>query len=178
MYNEKENDLFKQSRAIIDLHGFFVITEADFILENPKVIVNLLTIKEAVAFDSFDEQAIEDRLDIEDSIITNSIVSIVNYPKEVISLIRSPAGVISFIAEAVIKMSQSYTENPPAKFISVAESINFLEQMAAIISYYLNTPVDTVLGWPISQIYKRYAMCHKAFPNQVLALQEKEEEEE
>lgn len=178
MYTEKENDLFKQSRAIIDLHGFFVITEDDFVLDNPKIIVNLLTIKEAIAFDSFDEKDATDRLDIEEAIVQNNILSIVNYKDQTISILRTPAGVISLIAEAIIKCTQSYLEQPVLKYQEIELNVTFLDTMASIISYYMNTPIDTVLQWPVSQIYKRYAMCAKAFPSQVTPLTSGEEEEQ
>lgn len=176
MFTEKEKNLFSQSRAVLDLHGFFVITNNDYVLDNPKVLVNLLNIKESITYDSFSEASIQDKIEIEESIVVNNIVTIVNFPEEVINLNRTPAGVISFIAEAVLQKTQEYLIDPVSKYAEVAESINFLEEMSSIVSYYTNTPLDTVLSWSVSQIFKRYAMCQRSFPNQVNALIEPSEE--
>lgn len=176
MYSEKEKQLFSKSRAVVDLHGFFIVSEEGFIVDNPKILVELLSSKELIAYDGFTEKSVNDKMELEDSVITSKIIQIINYPTISISLDFSPAGIISYIAEAIILKSQLYLQYPIEVYNSVAEEVTFIEEMSSIISYYTNTPYDTVIEWPISQIFKRYAVCQRAFPQQIKPLENSQEE--
>lgn len=174
MYSEKEKKIFSISRAVIDLHGFFIVTTKNVVLDNPKILVELLTIRELTAYDNYSEKTVRDKLDIEDSVLSTKVIQVVNYPDVIISLNYTPAGIISYIAEAIILKSQIYIENPVPTYDAVASHVTFLEKMAAIVSYYTNTPYSEVIEWPVSQIFKRYAICQSAFATQIEPLRESE----
>lgn len=177
MYSEKEKQLFSKSRAVIDLHGFFIVSEEGYIIDSPKILVELLNSKELIAYDGFTERSVNDKLELEDSVIGTKIVQVINYPNIQISLNLSPAGIISYIAEAVILKSQLYLEYPIEAFNSLSANVTFIEEMSSIISYYTNTPYDTVIEWPVNQIFKRYAVCQRAFPQQIRPLENQTEEQ-
>ena len=52
MFTESERDLLKISRALINLHGFFIVTKNNEIIDNPMIVVNLLTKVELETFKS------------------------------------------------------------------------------------------------------------------------------
>ena len=70
-----------------------------------------------------------------------------------------------------MKVKLEYLENKDnIPYLETAESVSYLETMSAIISYYTNTAYEKVIALPINEIYKRYAVCQQAFPNQIQPL--------
>lgn len=174
MFTESERDLLKISRALINLHGFFIVTKNNEILDNPMVVVNLLTKVELETFKSLIDVDPLERVDIEENVIENTFLALLG-SDELINLNYTPAGVITLLAEAVIKKSEEYLTNENNKaYEDTASSVNYIETMSAIISYYMNVEYDYVLTLPICEIYKRYAVCQSAFPNQIQPLSNSE----
>lgn len=170
MFTESERDLLKVSRALINLHGFFIVTKNNEIIDDPLVIVNLLTKVELETFKSLLNVGPEERVEIEENVVSNTFLAILG-SDELINPSFTPAGVISLLAEAVIKKSEEYLANENnAVYEEVAASVNYIETMSAIISYYMNTSYESVISLPICEIYKRYAVCQQAFPNQIQPL--------
>lgn len=175
MFTESERELLKVSRAIISLHGFFIVTKENIIIDDPMILVDLLTKVELETFKSLLNVDPLERIEIEENVVTNKFLTLLG-SDQFINFNFTPAGVIAFIAEAIIKKSEEYLLNEGnIPYQEAEDSVNYLESMSAIISYYMNVPYDTVISLPIAEIYKRYAICHVAFPNQVLALTNDEE---
>ena len=175
MFTESERELLKISRAIISLHGFFIVTEENSIIDDPMVLVDLLTKVELETFKSLLNIEPLERIEIEENIVKNKFLTLLG-SDQFINFSFTPAGVISFIAEAIVRKSEEYLSNEVnIPYNEAAESVNYLENMCAIISYYMNISYDFAISLPISEIYKRYAICQQAFPNQVQALSNEEE---
>ena len=170
MFSESERDLLKISRAIINLHGFFVVDKELNIIDNPIIIVDLLTKVELESFKALSALNPMEKYNVENSIAENCILAVVGSDVK-IAFDYSPAGIVSFIANAVVVESEKYlnNENNNAWFETV-NSVNYLETMCSIIAYYMNISYDYAISLPISEIYKRYAVCHKAFPSQIQAI--------
>lgn len=170
MFTESERELLKISRAIISLHGFFIVTEENSIIDDPMILVDLLTKVELETFKSLLNVGPLERIEIEESVIKNKFLAILG-SDQFINFNFTPAGVIASVAEAIIKKSEEYLQNEENRtYLEVADSVNYLESMCAIISYYMNISYDFAISLPISEIYKRYAVCQVAFPNQVQPL--------
>jgi len=170
MFTESERDLLKVSRALINLHGFFIVTKNNEIIDDPLIIVNLLTKVELETFKSLLEVDPVERVIIEENVAENTFLAILG-SDELINYDYTPAGVISMLAEAVIKKSEEYLTNENnLMYAETAASVNYIETMSAIIAYYMNVEYDYVLSLPICEVYKRYAVCQQAFPNQVQPL--------
>ena len=170
MFTESERDLLKVSRALINLHGFFIVTKNNEIIDNPMIIVNLLTKVELETFSSLLDVSPEDRVKIEENIAENTFLAILG-SDELINYNFTPAGVVTLLAEAVIKKSEEYLSNEGnLVYEETAASVNYVETMSAIIAYYMNIEYDYVISLPICEIYKRYAVCQQAFPSQIQPL--------
>lgn len=170
MFTESERSLLRVSRALINLHGFFIVTTENRVLDNPIILVDLLTKVEIETFKTLLNVTPSERVEIEDNILENKVLTILGEATK-INLNFTPAGIINFIAEAIVKKSEEYLENKDnIPYLETAASVNYLETMSAIISYYTNTPYEDVISLPISEIYKRYAVCQAAFPNQIQPL--------
>jgi hypothetical protein len=167
MFSSIEKDILNVNRAVIDLHGFFIISTNYNIIHNPKILVTLLTEKELTAFLGLDNIQPIEKLDIEEAVIKHSVLQIVDQTGELISIDYTPAGIISYIAEAVIAKSTQYLTDPVGMFAVASDSVTFFQTMIAIISYYTNTPYDVVKEYPVNQIFSRYAICQNAFPTQI-----------
>lgn len=174
MFSESERKLLKISRALVSLRGFFIVDQEYNVIDDPIILINLLNNIELESFKNIYDLNPVEKLNIENSIVRDKVLSILGYDKQ-INLDYTPAGVITSIAAAVIKKSEEYLLNTDNKMYEEAVSgVNYIEQMCAIISYYTNTTYDVVIEYPINEIYKRYAICQTAFPNQIQALSPEE----
>lgn len=170
MFSQNERDLLKISRALINLHGFFIVLDNNVVEDNPIIMVDLLTKVELETFKTLLSVKANEKIDIENNIVENKFLSVLGSSNN-INLDFTPAGIINYIAEAIVKKSEEYLENENNSIYHETEqAVNYIETMGAIISYYLNTPYETVISLPINEIYKRYAICQSAFPNQVQPL--------
>lgn len=167
MFSKKEQQLLGISRALLNLHGFFIVDNLLNIIDDPILIFNLLTKVELESFKSLTELEPTERLALETSLVENSVLAIVG-SENTISLDFCPAGIISSIAEAVIIKSEEYLLNENNLMYEEAEAgVNYIEKMAAIIAYYMNVNYDFVISLPINEVYKRYSICQQAFPQQI-----------
>lgn len=167
MFSESERDLLKISRALINLHGFFIVDAEYTILDNPILIVDLLTKVELESFKSISQLDPLEKFKVEQAIAENCILAILGTESRIL-FDYSPAGVTSLIASAIIMESEKYLNNNQNEaYIEADSSVNYIETMCAIISYYMNVSYDYAISLPINEIYKRYAVCQRAFPSQV-----------
>ena len=168
MYTENERKILSISRAVINLKGFYVITESEKIIDDPVIMVNLLSKVELETFSTLLTLSLEQRLEVEEAILRSHILIIVGYNGQKIDLNYTPAGVIATIAQAITSKSEQYLDNENNSMYDFTETtVNYIEEMSAIISYYMNIRYDYVITLPINEIYKRYAICQRAFPHQI-----------
>ena len=174
MLTEKELEL--GSRAVLNLHGFFIVTKEDQIIEHPQIIFKTLQTSELYLMDYYDSLSLYERSDLEEIIIESNVLGIYGYEESQISLQYTPAGVISSIAQAVLDLSLKYLVNEGGSvYKQKLGTVTYLESMQAIVSYYLNIPYNIVCEMPLTELYKKHAICYKTFPNQINPLCEIEE---
>lgn len=174
MKEPKYDDVFT-SRAILDLHGFFVITNDMDIIDDPKIIFNGLRPDELYLLDYISKLNQQDRNAVYEELVRDNVIEIFGHTGKTISLIYSPAGIIEMIAEAVLQITYDYLINKDdSKFETLFSNITYLENMQAIIAHYLSIPHPEVCKYSINEIYKKYALCAQTFPHQVQPLQRKE----
>lgn len=176
MFSQEEKVMLNVNRAVIDLHGFFIITESNKIINNPKILVTLLTEKELTAFVGLPSLTPYEKLTVEEAAVKHAVNQIIGHTEETISLDYSPTGIITYIAEGIFSKSGQYLEYPEHMYNEAAASVSFLESMVAIVSYYTNTPYHTVKDYPVNQIFKQYAICQSAFPSQIQPISKTTEE--
>ena len=168
MYTKRERKLLSISRAAIDLKGFFIITNKGDIIDEPTLLVSLFTKVEIEYFLQLLKLNTLQTLIIEEGIVKENVVGIVGYPDQSIDLNFTPAGVITLIASSISFKSEEIIANEGNKvYEDIANSVNTIEVMANIISFYMNTRYEEVIQLPINEIFRRYAICQKSFPNQV-----------
>lgn len=166
MLTDKELEL--GSRAVLNLHGFFVITTDDQIIENPQVIFRTLKASELFLMDYYDNLLPHEQADLEEIILKDNVVGIYGYDDKEISAIYTPAGVISSIAQAVFNLSLNYLTNKDGQeYKKKLDNVTYLEGMQAIVAYYLNMPYTEVCELSLSELYKKHAICHATFPKQI-----------
>ena len=121
MFTESERDLLKISRALINLHGFFIVTKNNEIIDNPMIVVNLLTKVELETFKSLLSVDPIERIMIEENVAENTFLAILG-SDELINYDFTPAGVVSILAEAVIKKSEEYLTNENNRLYDESEA--------------------------------------------------------
>ena len=73
MFTESERSLLRVSRALINLHGFFIVTTENRVLDNPIILVDLLTKVEIETFKTLLNVTPSERVEIEDNILENKV---------------------------------------------------------------------------------------------------------
>lgn len=171
----KYNEVFT-SRAILDLHGFFIITSKMDIIDNPKIIFNGLRADELYLLDYIEKLDSIERMTIYEEIVRDNVIEIFSYPGQKIDINYSPAGVVNMVAEAVLQLTYDYLVNAnDQKYLRAVNTVTYLDNMQAIVAHYLNIPFNTVCEMSINELYKKYAICAQTFPHQVSPLQRNEE---
>lgn len=166
--------------AVVNLTDFFIVmrdprNDTSYIVEDPKIIVDLFTPEELKRYHDLSNVSFDTEIITENVIARDKIVKVLGYENLEVDLLRSPAGITSLISLAIFTKSFDYLANSLENFSEHIEGLSKLSVMCGIISYYLNTPYDVVKNYPISEIFKKYAICVKAFPNQVKDLRDTEE---
>lgn len=165
--------------AVIKLKGQFINLE-DFenkrliIVDDPVIVVDLLSIDELKRYANLSKLSEKSKVDIENVIVRDKVVEVVGYKDKNICIPESPAGVISTIAGLIFNKSYDYIANVEINYGYHISDVTPVDQMCAIISYYTSTPYDIVKELPISEIFKRHAICARAFPNQVNDIRNKD----
>lgn len=173
-----DKDLVLGSRAVINLHGFFVISDKDEIIEHPQIVIETLKPKELFLMDYFDTLSPYEQADLEDVLINDNVICIYGYDGAKISLEFTPAGVVSTIAKAILELSFKYLLNKDGKaYKEKLDSITYLESMQAIVSHFLNIPYNIVSEMPLSELYKKHALCYATFPDVINPLCKIDKEE-
>lgn len=171
MYNEKERKLLSISRAVIDLHGFFIVTTENKIIDNPVIMIDLLSKVELETFGALLQLSPDQKIRVEETIVHTGVLNIIGYDRHVIDLDMTPAGVITTIASAITLKTEQYIKNDSnLMYLETDSTVNYIEQMCAIISYYMNLKYDYVISLPINEIYKRYTICQQSFSSQISPL--------
>lgn len=158
--------------AVIDLEGFFLLLENPLknnyvFIDDPKIVVDLLTPEELKRYVNLSQASSANKLAVENVIVRDKITEVIGYKGKNISVLATPAGVISTIAGLIFNKSFEYLESMEESYGTHMDSIDVLDQMCGIVSYYLNTPYEVVKNLPVNEIFKRHAVCCSAFPNQV-----------
>lgn len=166
MLTDKELEL--GSRAVLNLHGFFIVTTEEQIIENPQIVIKTLKPSELFLMDYYDNLTIYERSDLEELVLEDNVVGIYGYEDKKISIAFTPAGVVSSISQAVFDLSLKYLINNNGKeYEKKLNTVTYLENMQAIVSYYLNIPFNEVCELSLSELYKKHAICYATFPKQV-----------
>ena len=76
MFTQSERDLLTVSRALLNLNGFFLVTEENTILDNPIILVDLLTKMEIETFKTLLKVSPSDRVEIEENIVENKFLAL------------------------------------------------------------------------------------------------------
>jgi hypothetical protein len=172
LFNQSDSVLFGINRAVIDLNSFYIVSDKAEIIENPKVIVDLLSPQELKRYVNLSEFSIVAEFETQQTIVQDKLVKIFGFEKRKLDLNLTPAGVVELIAECIANKSCDYLKNAVKYYDDIASNTFFVDQMCAIVSYYMNTPYDVVKTLPINEIYTRYAICQAAFPNQIQPISE------
>lgn len=80
---------------------------------------------------------------------------------------EAPAGFITTVASVILSKSLEYSTDPQKAFERDRESVTLLDQMAAIVSRYMNTPYLEVVELPVNKLFELYAICHATYPEHV-----------
>jgi hypothetical protein len=172
MFNKSESVLFGINRAVIDLNGFYVVSTNCEIFENPRLVVDLLSPQELKRYVNLSEYSVTAEYETQQTIVQDKLVKIFEHDGSKLDLNLTPAGVVELIAESIANKSCDYLRHAQRNYDLIAEETFFVDQMCAIVSYYMNTSYDIVKTLPINEIFTRYAVCQKAFPNQVQPITE------
>lgn len=173
--NKFDNELYI-SRALLNLHGFFLVDNNFNIIENPKIIFSALVADELYLLSYIELLPFEERCIVYEELVKSNVIEVFGLKDSTINLDYSPAGVIEAIAEAILQFTYDYLVNKNNEKYEVAsDKLTYFDNMMAIISYYLNMPYPEVLKLPVNDVYKKYALCARAFPTQVAPLQPIEE---
>lgn len=159
--------LFGLGSAVINLTNFFVILDDNRIVRNPKLVVHLFTPEELKRYVDLSELSPLSEYTVHDTVVHDKLVQVIGYKDAKLNLHYSPAGIIKTIASLIAEKSFQFLTNPEERYNEIVEESTFVNQMCAIISYYTVTPYDVVSQLPINEIFKRYAVCQQAFPNQI-----------
>lgn len=166
MLTDKELEL--GSRAVLNLHGFFVITTDNQIIDNPQIVLKTLKPSELFLMDYYDNLSDYERSDLEELVVEDNVIGIYGYEDKQVSTVYTPAGVISSISQAIFNLSFKYLMNEKGQeYKKKLESVTYLEGMQAIVAYYLNIPYTEVVELSLSELYKKHAICYATFPKQI-----------
>ena len=166
MLTDKELEL--GSRAVLNLHGFFVITTDNQIIDNPQIVIKTLKPSELFLMDYYDNLSEYERNDLEELVLEDNVVGIYGYEDKQISTAYTPAGVVTSISQAVFNLSFKYLLNKDGQeYKKKLDSVTYLEGMQAIVAYYLNIPHTEVCEMSLSELYKKHAICYATFPKQI-----------
>lgn len=173
--NKFDNDLYI-SRALLNLHGFFLVDSNFNIIENPKIIFSALVADELYLLSYIELLPFAERCIVYEELVKNNVIEVFGLKDTTINLEYSPAGVIETIAEAILQFTYDYLVNENnIKYENAIEKLGYFDNMQAVVSFYLNIPYTEVIKLPVNDIYKKYALCASAFPGQVQPLQRKED---
>lgn len=158
---------YAKGNYIIPLGSAKVIS-GDMIYTNVSAVARLLNGEEIDRL----HRIVADRPDIEatvyEEIVSLCLIDIIGIPDGApIDLDKSGAGVVDTIAKTVMNLSMSHIANVKEKVEYYYSLADAAELMAAVVSKYTSTPYDDVISYPINKLMRRYAICAKAFPNEV-----------
>lgn len=176
MTDDVKYDEVFTSRAMLDLHGFFIVTDKMDIIENPKILFNGLRPDELYLLDFIEQLNYLERATVYEELVRDNVIEIFGHPKAKVNLLYSPAGLIDMIAEAVLQLSYDYLVNDnDEKFNKLYNTVTYMESMQAIVAHYLSISFDEVRKYSLNELYKKYAICSVTFPNQVQPLKKNDE---
>lgn len=171
-----KTDIELKHRAVLDLHGFFLVLDTMEIVENPKIIIETLKPAEFFVMDFYDQLDDLDRLIVEEGIVKDNVNMVYGYSNK-INLEYTSAGLITTIAKAVLELTLKYLQNTDGKpYEEKYDNVAYYENVQAIVAHYLNIPFNVVEKFSISELFHKHAICSKTFVTQVNPLMEKREE--
>lgn len=181
MFKKSEEITKGIGSAVLSLRGQHLclddpINNRLMVIDNPVVLLDLLTIAELKRYVGLSELSDSMRLEVEETVVRDKVIEVVGYTGRFINIYESPAGVISTIANTIFYKSYEYLKEPKLQYGLHLDNVNFIEQMCGIVSYYLHMPFNEVERLPINEIFRLHSICHSAFPAQVNDIRQEEEE--
>lgn len=143
-------------------------------IEQGTVIASLMSIDEIKRYEGL---PLEAQRQVSDAIMTEKIVEIVGHTGKRLDFNFGPAGLSSFLLNALYAKSLQYVSNTVPEFALALENVTLYDQMAAVISNRLTIPFTEVILYPVNEVVRLYAICFKSFPD-VVDLRPKDELED
>ena len=165
-----------QDYYVIELIGKKIVCKSGKMILNPTIKVRLLNFNELHKCTEMFGRGMN-RVEVYDEIAIACIQQIIAFEEEEIDYELVDAGIIDSIAEKIFMESMALIEDFESTYNRILNSsiISNLDPIAAIVSYYLTIPFDTVINMPIDEIFKKYVICSLAFPQSVPPIQKTEE---
>lgn len=144
--------------------------------KNLVAVVKLLNPEQLLRLDKIltDDPIQKDLVD--EDIVRTCLLDIIGVDGEV-DLDNASAGFVQTISRAVYLQSISYILNSKEYHEELSSQVTLIETMSAVIARFLNIQYTEVITYPINIIYKYYAICRSAFPNEVSDIVDAEEPE-
>lgn len=170
--------VFGLGKAIITLtNQTILITRDGQTLEevtSPKVLVDLFTVDELKRYYGMSENDLGTFLEVQDAVVRDKVVEVIGWDGYYIPVGLNPAGVISFIAQAILLKSYSYLNNPEQEYTILESTVTMIDQMAAIIANFLHIPYTYVMDMPINEIFRLHNVARLTFPDKITDFREKD----
>lgn len=157
--------------VLLTLNGHFTINRV--VYYNPIISARLLTIKEIERVNYINIEHPASRMQIEEDILNNVFDEVVGLGSSV-DWDECEAGLIETIVNAITLTSIAYLTDTISKFNESFSGLHVVNSMSAIVSRFMSTPFAEVEKLPINELFRRYAICVAAFPQEVMPLKEEE----
>ena len=130
-------------------------------------VVDLMGIDEIKRYKNIGSASNYFEASVENVIVKDKVKEVLGHPDYDIDLNSSPAGSITTIAYAIYLKTKLHLSESEHFYNVQSNSVTMIEQMASIISYYMNMPYLDVVKFPLNEIYHKYSILVKSFPSQV-----------
>lgn len=148
--------------------------------KEPVAVCRLLTPSEFFRITQIDTNFPSAKTELEDNVIELCFKSFIGVDEQVDWDVMD-GGHVSTLVNAIIYRSGFYISNPVDVVNGLLPLINFTEQVQAIVSRFLMIPFKETKELPVHELYHYYAICIKAFPQEVnmpeIVSPDKQEEE-
>ena len=144
----------------------FNVTINGAVFNNPIAKGRLLTVGELERINSYDLSNPVSRFVIEDEIVDSTFEEFIGIGSN-IDWKNIDAGIFDTYVNSVVSKSMQYATDPIGSMNESYSSVNVLNSIQAIVSRFLSTPFSEVEKLPINELFRRYAICLAAFPNEV-----------
>ena len=176
-----EELLYGQNKIIITLlnHTIAITNDNENIvyIDNPKILAELMTSDELKRYYNLKTGPLSTITSVDDVIVRDKVISVLDFEEFKIVNDLTPAGCIKWIADAIFNKSYSYLANFKEEYLLYHENVLLIEQIAAVVSKYLNIPYTEVILLPVNEIFKLHAVAQQTFPHEIKNFAVEEEED-